>query len=102
MLSWFSSIPFHLLFPVTNATPAPTSLRDPSFSDNPPCRCCLLGQSGLDRLEDLDLDTGLGLVLLGSVGSDDTLGIGETGSDGLFSVVFVVVQMRGFGIDQGL
>jgi hypothetical protein len=63
---------------------------------------CLLGQSGLDRLEDLDLDTGLGLVLLGSVGSDDTLGIGETGSDGLFSVVFVVVQTRGFGIDEGL
>jgi hypothetical protein len=63
---------------------------------------CLLGQSGLDRLEDLDLDTGLGLVLLGSVGSDDTLGIGETGSDGLFSIVFVVVQTRGFGIDEGL
>jgi hypothetical protein len=56
----------------------------------------------LDRLEDLDLDTGLGLVLLGSVGSDDTLGISETGSDGLFSVVIVVVQTRGYGIDEGL
>jgi hypothetical protein len=50
----------------------------------------------LDRLEDLDLDTGLGLVLLGSVGSDNTLGIGETGSDGLFSIVFVVIGRRCF------
>lgn len=50
----------------------------------------------MDRLEDLDLDTGLGLVLLGSVGSDDTLGIGETGSDGLFSIVRVVIATRWF------
>jgi hypothetical protein len=48
----------------------------------------LLGQSSLDALKDLDLDTGLGLVLLGSTGSDHSLGIGETGSDGLGEMEF--------------
>ena len=43
----------------------------------------LLSQSGLNGLEDLNLDTGLSLILLGSVGSDDSLSVSKTSSDGL-------------------
>jgi hypothetical protein len=37
----------------------------------------------LDGLEDFNLDTGLSLVLLGGVGSNDSLGVGKTSSNGL-------------------
>jgi hypothetical protein len=56
--------------------------------------CALLGQSGLDGLEDFNLDTSLGLVDLGSVGTDDSLRVGKTSSDGLDygDVMLLVVE----------
>lgn len=44
---------------------------------------CLLAQSGLKGFKDFNLDTGLGLVLLGSRGSNDSLSVSETSSDSL-------------------
>jgi hypothetical protein len=43
----------------------------------------LLCQGGLQSLEDLNFNSGLGLVLLGGGGRQNSLSVGETGSDSL-------------------
>lgn len=45
---------------------------------------CLLGQSGLESLKDLDLDPSLCLFLLGGGRAKNSVGVVKTSSDALF------------------
>lgn len=54
----------------------------------------LLGKGGLEGLEDLELDAGLGLLGLGRGRSEDLVSLGEAGADVLASVDYSWVSFK--------